>query len=248
MDGLTLQIIPEYEGDGGRLGRHVYMDEKSRAFSMSMYATASKDVIHRRMVHPYNQAAIGKCTIEGLCGTVRTAEHRYLNRKQKASMSTEDKRTALYIEETAADAIPGQFPQEDTGSTVLDAMKLGVRHGWFSTYEWAFTADQAIAGINQSALEVGFNWYEGFDHPNQDGMVTIAGSVRGGHAFSVIGRVSTTKYGWVWICVQSWGPGWPINPFANHNAWFGIPDADFHRLREEQGEVARPVPLTALAA
>ena len=78
-------------------------------------------------------------------------------------------------------------------------------------------------------VEVGVSWYEGFDKPDAKGLVKIAGTVRGGHAFELLGVDADKQLVWA---INSWGPGWGLA------GRFAFSWKDLDRLLREQGEAS----------
>lgn len=225
---MTARRIEEHPGPG-RLGRHVEFDERSRAFR-ALAAPPQPPVTRSwtRRVYPFDQGDVGSCTGNAAAGLLVTAPNRHAGERI-------DEHTALdvYSEATRLDAFPGDYPPDDTGSTVLAALKAVVAHGYASAYRWAFGFAEVLDVLSHvGPVAVGVSWYEGFDHPDETGRVNIAGDVRGGHAFELLG-VDTARQ--VVTAVNSWGRGW------GRRGRFVISWVDLERLLGEDGEAVTVV-------
>jgi hypothetical protein len=126
------------------------------------------------------------------------------------------------------------------GATVLAGCKAAQRLGLISAYRWCFSIDDVILALqHHSPVVLGINWYESMYETSPDGLVTVSGSLVGGHCIYV--------HGW-----------WPQHPtfqddmFVWQNSWgneygavdsVGVPTgrgfvrkADLARLLAEDGE------------
>jgi hypothetical protein len=223
-------LIPEHPSKrGGRLGRHIHFDERSRAFRVPVLKTAKITTrTWDRTVKPFDQGETGSCTGNGAVGVLATDP--YLKKTVKYGEPLARK---VYSQATKLDAIQGDFPPNDTGSTVLAAMKALKKLGLATGYTWCFGLDDVLRTLSTiGPVEVGLNWYEGFDSPTKTGLVKIKGSVRGGHAFEILGIDATAK---TVTAINSWGTSWG----ANGRFTFSWKDLD--RLLKEQGEAATAV-------
>jgi hypothetical protein len=73
------------------------------------------------------------------------------------------------------------------------------------------------------------NWYAGFDNPSSTGKVKIAGTVRGGHDFELLGVDAKAK---TVLAENSWGSSWGLA------GRFIFSWANLERLLSEQGEAS----------
>lgn len=225
--------IPEHVIPGKRLGRHAAFDPRSRD-----YRVTTPQPVHSqswtRTVKAFDQGNLGSCTGNGTEGALATqplrqAGHRY----------SETQAVTIYKKATQLDGFDGTYPPDDTGSTVLAAMKAAQALGKITGYLWALGIDDALAGLaNKGPLVVGVNWYEGFDNPDVDGNVSISGQVRGGHCFEIrsillgpTGGLDDT----VLTAVNSWGTSWGVH------GEFRFTARTLARLLEHDGEAAIPV-------
>ncbi len=109
-------------------------------------------------------------------------------------------------------------------------MKALVAMKYAAGYKWCFGLQEALQTLSAvGPIEVGVNWYEGFDEPDATGHVRISGQVRGGHAFEVLGLnvVDHTV-----TAINSWGTSW------GQHGRFEFSWEDFGQLLHEDGEAA----------
>ena len=105
--------------------------------------------------------------------------------------------------------------------------------GWTTGYVWCFGLDDVLKTLSTiGPVEVGINWYEGFDKPNASGLVKISGAVRGGHAFEILGVDAKKK---IVIAENSWGTTYGVG------GRFSFSWKDLDRLLNESGEAATVV-------
>jgi hypothetical protein len=223
-------LIPEHPSTrGGRLGRHIQFDERSRGFRVPLKAAAK--IVSRtwlRRSNPFDQGATGSCTGNGAVGMLATAPYHQKGRTYNEALARK-----VYSQATKLDVIQGVFPPTDTGSTVLAAMKAAKKLGLTKGYAWCFGLDDVLRTLSTiGPVEVGVNWYEGFDAPTKTGLVKIKGAVRGGHAFEILGVDAKAK---TVLAVNSWGTAWGAA------GRFTISWKDLDRLLKEQGEATTAV-------
>jgi hypothetical protein len=220
-------LITEHSSKhGGRLGRHIHFDDRSWNFRVPLLKGAAIQTrTWERTVKAFNQGDLGSCTGNGAAGVACTDPFR-----QKGVRYTEALAKKVYSHATHDDTIVGAWPPKDTGSTVLGAMKALKDLGLSKGYHWCFSLDDVLKTLSTlGPVEVGVNWYEGFDKPDAKGLVKIGGSVRGGHAFEILGVDAEKKLVWA---INSWGPDW------GHDGRFAFSWKDLDRLLHEQGEAS----------
>lgn len=215
------------------LGRHVDHDPRSRAFAM--YPTdlgPIRVVKHRRYGTIFDQGQLGSCTGNALAGAINTVP---LHQPGTRAL-TEADAVKLYESATVLDGIAGSYPPDDTGSSGLGVCKAGMKAGYLTGYKHAFSIEAALASLTVTPVITGIPWYEGFDEPDADGMVTIAGQIRGGHEIEVdailsIGTLAET----VVELPNSWGTGWGLN------GRFRMTGQTWAELLSQQGDVTVPM-------
>lgn len=220
-------LIPEHPSrHGGRLGRHLHFDERSRNFPVALpKGAAIQTRIWTRTLAAFSQGELGSCTGNGAAGVLCTEPYR-----QKGVRYTEALARRIYSQATKEDNIVGAYPPDDTGSTVLGAMKAVKDLGLAQGYHWCFGLDDVLKTLSTlGPVEVGVSWYEGFDKPDGRGLVKLSGSVRGGHAFELLGVDADKQLVWA---INSWGSSWGLE------GRFAFSWKDLDRLLHEQGEAA----------
>ena len=222
-----LALIPEHDSKhGGRLGRHVHFDERSRSFPVPLAIGAGiQSRLWNRTLKPFNQGELGSCTGNGALGVVCTEPYR-----QKGVRYTEALARKVYSRASHHDTIVGFWPPKDTGSTVLGAMKALRELGLAKAYHWCFSMEDVLRTLSTlGPVELGVSWYEGFDKPDAKGLVKVSGAVRGGHAFELLGVDVEKKLVWA---INSWGSDW------GHEGRFAFSWKDLDRLLHEDGEAS----------
>lgn len=243
---VTRRIEEHPSASGGRLGRHVEHDERSRAYALSedllpgTYTSAS----HTVNAPVLDQADVGACTGFGTEACVSADPFYAAIPTTVATRPTGDVDTdnrqgyALYSAATRLDNIKGSWKPDDTGSTGLAAAKAAEKAGLISGYQHALSLDAALKALGVVAVITGAHWYEGFDKPDSKGRVKISGDIRGGHEFCVYGIDVPNRLVWA---RNSWGPDWGLN------GCFAFSWDDWGRLLDEQGDVTVFVPLSSPA-
>lgn len=227
---VVTRQIPEHPG-AGRLGRHVEHDPASHDYPFEVTeATPLKKVLWRRYGSIFNQGDLGSCTGNAMAGALNTLPiHKTL-----AKALVEKDAISIYEQATEIDNIPGQYPPDDTGSSGLAVCKVAKTRGLISGYRHAFNLTQALQALQTGTVITGVSWYEGFDNPDTTGLVEIAGQVRGGHEFEILGYDPATD---LLTAANSWGTGWGVA------GRFHFTSKTWAELLDDQGDVTVPVPL-----
>jgi hypothetical protein len=244
---IVTRHIEEHPSEtGGRLGRHVEHDERSRAYVLSedLLGTGYTSATHKVNAPVLDQANVGACVGFGTeaCASADpfyAAIPTTVKARPTADVATDNKQgLALYSSATGLDSIKGTYPPDDTGSVGLAGAKAAQKAGLISGYQHALSLGAALKGLGLLPCITGVPWYEGFDNPDSSGRVKISGSVRGGHEFCVYGIDAVKKLVWA---RNSWTADWGLN------GTFCFSFDDWGRLLDEQGDVTFFVPLTSPA-
>lgn len=220
------------------LGRKIEHDSRSRRFvahAIPRDLLVSKQ--WERMIPVWDQGLLGSCTGNaalGACGT-QPLFSALVSDDLPDPIWTEDTAVAVYSQATQLDTFPGTYPPQDTGSSGLAAAKALLQMHYISGYTHAFDIDAALTALQNGPVITGVNWYEGFDTPDEDGLVRVDGEVRGGHEFIVDGIDVDNKLVWA---TNSWGPTWGVR------GRFCFSWDDWERLLQEDGDVTVLVPVT----
>jgi hypothetical protein len=223
---MTVRMLLADHADAGvgRLGRHVEHDPQSWNFQAAR-ATQLVSVLHHRRSRPFDQGDLGSCTGNALTGCLDTEPFGHSHLGERTALK-------LYKLATVLDGFPGEFPPDDTGSSGLAVCKAAVKDLYISAYHHAFGLQHALEALVLGPVITGVSWYEGFDSPDANGYVEIAGSVRGGHEFEVLGLdVDTRRV----RCCNSWGTGWGDGGF------FEMSFDTWSTLLDDRGDVTVPV-------
>ncbi|MEU1800910.1 C1 family peptidase [Streptomyces sp. NPDC019937] len=244
---MTIRFIDEHRSHrGGRLGRHVEHDPRSRAYALSedLLPSTYTSATHTVRIPVLDQGDLGSCTgnaAEALVGSdpLYAAIPTTVTARPTGDAGADERQAvALYSAATRLDQIRGQYPPTDTGSTGLAVAKAAQRAGLISGYQHALSLDAALKALTAAPLIVGVSWYEGFDSPDAKGLVKVSGSVRGGHEFLLYGIDAENK---VVLARNSWGTSW------GRDGCFSFSFDDFGRLLEEDGDATLFVPLSSPA-
>lgn len=249
MSNILIRRIDEHasDGPGGRLGRHVEHDDRSRQYAISedLFGTAAyTSVVHTVNIPVLDQGQLGSCTghaAEAFAGSdpLYAAIPNTVAARPSADATADQRQAvALYSAATHLDNVSGSYPPDDTGSTGVAVAKAAQKAGLISGYQHAFSLDAALKALAVSPLIVGVNWYEGFDNPDATGHVSISGQVRGGHEFLLYG-IDADKQ--LVLARNSWGETWGAA------GCFSFSFDDLGRLLSEQGDATLFVPISSPA-
>jgi hypothetical protein len=173
----------EHEGRTYALGRHLEPthDPASRAFPAE--TAPLKTVFHQHHGPILNQRDLGACTGFSTATALDTdplipAGRRLLNG---------DDAKGIYSWATHHDPYPGVWPPTDTGSSGLAVAKAAKHLGLIGSYRHAFGLQHVLGALAARPLIVGIPWLSGMFTPGRDGVLSVTGSVEGGHEIALIG-------------------------------------------------------------
>lgn len=209
------------------LGRHVHHDDRSAAHPAEL-APVIRSVTHRSYGLPLDQGSVGSCTAEALTGCLNTLP----DYTDNAAPRVQSQAYALYAAEVAAEG--GTFPPDDPGGSGLLVCQVARAQGLIGSYNHVFDAESALKALTLRPGMFGVNWYDSFDSPDDDGVITISpnASVRGGHEVFAYGLDVSNELIWFW---NSWG-----NTFGVGGR-FAMSFATAERLLSEDGDMIFPV-------
>lgn len=212
-----------------RLGRHVRFDERSRDYRVLLdgVPVTLRARTWERAVPAFNQGSLGSCTGNAVLGLIVTEPNDRDSFADKI-VANQTLAVALYSRATSLDQFNGEYPPEDTGSSVLSAMKAAKEMWLIKEYRWCFGIEDVLRTLSYvGPVVIGCNWYAGFDKPNSYGQVFPTGGIRGGHAFELLGIDPDERLVWG---INSWGSRW------GKSGRFSIGFDDLHKLLKEDGE------------
>ncbi len=231
---IRAERIPEQVVRGMRLGRHIWHDSRSRAYAVPELPTgALRSLAWERFIPFLDQGETSSCTGNAMDGALGTGP---LWGALPAGHPALDEAEALRIYSAAEDIDgDGPYPPNDNGSYGLSVAKAAKNAGLISGYQHAFSRLAMLTALQAGPVIVGMNWYTSMDNPGAGGLVTVSGSVRGGH--EVEARTLDMEHGLVWFD-NSWGTGWGLG------GRFCMSFASLDRLLAEGGDVTVPLPLS----
>jgi hypothetical protein len=217
------------------LGRVVRHDPRSLQYLVPESTATPTSIAWARKIPVLDQGNLGSCTGNAAVGVLGTEPfYDTLTPTEQGSLD-ENEAIKVYSLATQLDNFGGTYPPTDSGSSGLGAAQAAKQLGLISGYLHITSLAAAHTAIASGPFITGVNWYEGFDTPDANGVVTISGQVRGGHEFEVIGYDAAAG---MWEAVNSWGTSYGLNGRMRFS------DADFARLLSEQGDATVLVPLT----
>lgn len=228
-------ILVEEPVEGKPLGRHVEHDPRSKDYPFTLLSDASalQTVEHKRHGSIFDQGQIGSCTGNAMAGA-RNTEPVF---DPDDHVLTEMGALTAYIRASIIDGFPGYYPAQDTGSSGLAVAKAAKQMGWIKGYSHAFSIDAALTALQSGPVITGVHWYEGFDSPDENGLVQIAGQIRGGHEIVARGYQSAPNPDDALILLDnSWGTSYGKD---GHFFWTV---ATWRRLLNESGDATILVP------
>lgn len=226
--------IPETPVAGKPLGRHVVHDPRSLDYLVPATA-APTTVLWQRVVPVFDQGQVGSCTGNAAAGALGTTPFDATLPPNLVDDETEA--VQLY---SAAEVIDGDgpYPPNDNGSSGLSVAKACKNAGLISGYQHITSIAAAHTAIQAGPFIIGSDWYDSMDTPDANGVVSIGGSVRGGHEYECLGYHADSD---LWECVNSWGTSYGI---LGH---FFFTSATFERLLSTDGDATLFTPITAPA-
>lgn len=233
-------IIPEQGGGQYRLGRNLHHDPRSIAYRVTRRSETWPTVRHHLKAPVLDQGNLGACT--GYATAACLSHYDDLTDKLPgiAEVYWHDLSRSLYSHATRLDPFPGEWPDDDTGSTGLAVAKAAQRQGFLSGYQHILEPAALAAALHEGPVIVGTYWYASMFHPDADGLVTIDwdSPVAGGHEY-VLDEVNYTadRLGYFGFR-NSWGTGY------GDGGRFYLAQDDFLRLLADRGDATKLIPVT----
>lgn len=227
--------------DDVRLKRHIEHDERSRHFdvvanpldwfhAVRLARSTHSSVTWQRFSPILDQGQVGSCTGNAIAGLLGCAP---FATEDRTTWSEFDELFAVdvYSKATIVDGFPGRYPPTDTGSSGLAVAKVVKSEGLITKYLHAFTLPGLIHALQTGPVIVGVPWYHGFYTPDADGLVTVGGSIVGGHEF-VVREWNASSH--LFTADNSWGQDW-----GSHGS-FSFSASTWNILRANKADVTVP--------
>jgi len=246
MQQLHVEVSPNVVYNGYALGRHVEHDLASWAYAvdhtewfaqLGPLPSVRRAVLWDRLIPILNQGRLGSCTGNALTGWLGTRPFADTVMTDRLALLNEDYAVRRYSRGTEVDAVSGQYPPTDTGSTGNGVCKAARLDGIIPGYGWAFTTTALIKTLLRQPVIVGVPWYERMFDPTNVGEVLIGGQVVGGHEFLIRGY--DPAGGGMLSCDNSWDTTWGLR------GSFLLSVATWNQLRRQRADVTVPGLQTA---
>lgn len=230
---VTIRIPEHASLTGGRLGRHVRHDPRSRRYGFDRGDTRVVSKTWPRHIDILDQGDVGSCTGNSFVGALGTSP---VFENLPADHALLDEALALQVYSAAEDIDgDGPYPPNDNGSSGLSVCQAGKKMGLLSGYTHCFSLSDTLAALMAGPVLLGINWYSSFDDPDADGLIRLqpGAYVRGGHEVLCRGvDVAQMRV----LCDNSWGTGW------GNAGSFSMSFDMLTRLLSEDGDATVPIP------
>lgn len=247
---VDVAVLPESRGDH-RLGRHKVHDSRSISYSYAaMPWRAFRTAVHKRHIPILDQEnlrsqgidvpgeldALGSCTGNAGVGFLGTMPWfntigSELAQQLRDAKQAEQYAIEVYSAATKIDEIPGEWPDQDTGSSGLAIAKVLKQRRLMTTYLHAFGLGPLITALQSQPVLFGIPWYEAMFTPKNNGTLEIAGAMVGGHQLMIDAVYMEQR---LFRVPNSWGPTWGSQGFCF------MTFEQVERLLSEDGDVVVP--------
>jgi hypothetical protein len=189
-----------------KLDRRVAFDPRSRAYGISPYVAGTplkKTLWEIPRQLPLNQGTEGACVgfgwsaLLGVGPIFNVATNRFAQQFYEDARA-EDKRNGVDFAE---------------GASVLAGARVAKKRGLISGYKWAFGIQDVVNTIcAKGPVVLGIPWFDGMYETDSRGLVSVNGSLVGGHCITATGYWPNHPVfgGNVIQWINSWGPGYGL--------------------------------------
>lgn len=206
FEGNAIQLKAGNVTYDRRLDRIVQFDERSKAYSVrKMLGYADPNLITWRCLSHLDQGQEGACVGFGW-------SHELSAQPMVIGGVTDRSAHELYKLAQTMDEWPGE---DYEGTSVLAGAKAAQNQGHISGYAWAFSLEELQQAVQHGPVVMGTSWLESMFYPLANGVLTVTGSVVGGHCWLIRGyrpkiRLQRSVYRSGFFCRNSWGRGWGL--------------------------------------
>ncbi|GAA3537190.1 hypothetical protein GCM10022419_016280 [Nonomuraea rosea] len=153
-----------------------------------------------------DQGGIGSCTGHAMAGVIGTDG---LNRTGRSDVG-EELALELYALATRLDIWPGEYPEQDTGSSGTAVVEAAKQLGHIRSYWYTRSLQGALRALQFGPCVVGFPWLTGCEDPRADALVPYTGHSKGGHEVELVGWEPAEQR---FVFANSRGPDYGDNGF-----------------------------------
>lgn len=228
-----------------RLGRHVHLDSRSRAYAVQPGSVAVRSVRHTAHIGILDQGQVGACTGFAATSCAYHAPHATETSKPWKYPPSTAGALAWYHQNTVEDGFKGSYPPDDTGSDGLTASKVAREAGVVSGYRAALDLDSSLAALMAGPGVTGLPFFNSMFDVGSSGLMTvdIRSGLAGGHELCVdeIVAADDPANGTGELLVggpNSWSASWGCS-----GRWY-LTAANWWKLRQQDGDVYFWVPAT----
>jgi hypothetical protein len=183
---VTDLYVRRVEQRDPRLGRHVVLDPRSRAFPLATAVDTS--TWHTKAIRIYDPTPNPNQTIGNCTGCAKAMQFNAVGNRRIGSVFTMSDATNIYARATTQDPWPGAYPPDDTGSSGLAAAKAAQLMGFGGVYRWLYGVDHVVQAVMDGlVVNVGTRWDWRMFEQDALGRIEPGGGVAGGHEWTVRG-------------------------------------------------------------
>lgn len=224
----NFRYLRENPNNPHRLGRHQVHDVLDAAPERDLVHVVDllrpiETVEHKELVPVFDQdhcnpdviaelggdpsiVALGDCTMNGAYGVLMTEPFH----RSGWNFGEDDCVRGYHVETTLDDSqIPGQWPNDDTGSTGPWSMMVLEKAGLIKSWTHTRNLRVALGALNDGPISIGTVWFNSMFQTDEDGVIKVdpSSGVGGGHQYAVVANDVERRRVKI---RQSWGESWGI--------------------------------------